>query len=67
MKNKDLADELCITYAGLYNKLNKNRDFSEDELTVLYQLFGNEIFFLDFNVSKMKTNYARHRKKNRTS
>lgn len=53
-KTKDLADLLDITYTGVYNKLNKNRDFSENELCILSKTFGNDIF-LDFDVRILRT------------
>lgn len=45
MSIADLAEELCITYAGAYNKVRKNRDFSEKEIYILFTLFGKDVFF----------------------
>lgn len=53
---KDIAEELCITYQGAYNKIRKNRDFSENEIYSLYLLFGSALFFDTLNDSKMRTN-----------
>ena len=44
---KDLSLELCTTYACVYNKIKKNRDFSELEMLILYRIFGKSIFSFD--------------------
>lgn len=67
MSIKDLADELCITYAGLYNKLSNNRDFNENEIFVLDKLFGKDVFFMDSDVSNLNTKYARRNRKSNKS
>jgi len=41
---KDLSLELCVTYQCAYNKIKKNRDFTELEITALYRIFGEKIF-----------------------
>jgi len=44
MSKKQLANDMCITYSSLYNKLAKNRDFSETEICILKSMFGEDIF-----------------------
>ena len=56
MSIKDLAEELCITYAGAYNKVRLNRDFKENEIFILFTLFGKDVFFNTVKVRKMRTN-----------
>ncbi len=56
MKIKDLADELNCTYSSVYNKLKKNRNFSEHDLFILSSLFSTQIFFLGKSDTKMVAN-----------
>lgn len=58
-KIKDLAEELCITYSGAYNKVKGYRDFSENELFIICRLFGTGVFFLDTPVRKMRKSYGK--------
>jgi len=44
MSKKQLANELCISYQGLYKKLAYNNDFSETQICVLKSIFGEDIF-----------------------
>ena len=62
---RDMAEELCITYAGAYNKIRKNRDFSEDEIYVLFSMFGKDVFFNTVKVRKLRANGSK--KTNRVS
>ena len=65
---KDLGDELCLTYTGVYNKVKGFREFKENEIFVLYSLFGDSIFFLDTAGSGLRTtNNGRSKKKNKSS
>lgn len=54
LKTRDLAEELCITYSGAYEKIKGRRNFNEHEICVLASLFGSSIFFLDFKGNKKK-------------
>ena len=47
LKRSDLAEELCIKLPALCEKLAGRRRFSEEEMAVLAQHFGKDIFFLD--------------------
>lgn len=44
ISKKQLANDMCITYSALYNKLVRMRDFSETEICMLKKLFGRDIF-----------------------
>lgn len=44
ISKKQLANDMCITYSALYNKLVYMRDFSETEICILKKMFGDEIF-----------------------
>lgn len=54
LKTRDLAEELCITYSGAYEKVKGRRNFNEHEICVLARLFGTSIFFLDCNTKKKR-------------
>lgn len=58
-KIKDIAEELCITYSGAYNKIKGYRDFSESELFTICRLFGTDVFFLDSPVRNMRKSYGK--------
>jgi len=47
MKRNDLAEELCIKLPALSEKLAGRRRFNEEEMALLAQKFGKDIFFLD--------------------
>lgn len=47
MKQKDVAEELCITNTAFTLKMQSKRQFKEDELVALARLFGTEIFITD--------------------
>lgn len=49
---KDLANELSVSYQCVYNKVKKNRDFSENDIYVIYRLFGSDVFYFDFDYSQ---------------
>lgn len=68
MTIKDLAEELCLTYTGVYNKIKGFREFKENEIFVLFSLFGESVFFLDTAGSELRTkSYGRSCKKNKSS
>ncbi len=47
LKRSDLAEELCIKLPALSEKIAGRRRFNEDEMAILAQRFGKDIFFLD--------------------
>jgi len=54
LKNKDVAEELCLTYSGFYSKIKGTREFTENEIYVLARMFGHDIFYLDNDARKMR-------------
>lgn len=47
LKRSELADELGIQIPALSEKIAGRRRFNENEMALLAQLFGKDVFFLD--------------------
>lgn len=47
LKRCELADELGIKIPALSEKIAGRRRFNENEMAILAQLFGQDIFFLN--------------------
>lgn len=45
VKASDIAKELGISRTAYYKRLNKGRNFKEDEIQKLQSIFGKVIFF----------------------
>ena len=41
---KQLANDMCISYQALYNKMTRATNFSEPEICILKTKFGSGIF-----------------------